>query len=397
MGATVATAESRVEVAAIPLSAFTGAGPDTQALDAGIRRMCRSQAMPGRVRVTFEREPEFSLGCRAAGDDCQILVARAEPAVRARSAGSFGQVVGVACRSVRRLFVNGIEQRLGYLSQLRVEPEFQGRWLVSRGFRALRALHDADPLPAYLTAIVEGNREATGVLLENRRKGFPVFRSVAELRTLAISVSVSKVAAPRGGWISAACETETSEIAAFLRCEGRRRQFFPAHTADSLRALASFGLRMEHFLVGRRASGEIAGVIALWDQSSYKQTVVQGYSGWLRAAAPLLNWSAPWTGRSFLPRPGDKLQSAYAAFVCVANDDSQVFGALLAETLNSARRRGFTHVLLGMDARDPLLPVAQNFGHISYPSRLYLAEWPEGGTFHEQLDDRPVYADIATL
>jgi hypothetical protein len=397
MEATVATLESRVEVTTIPLSAFAGAGPDAQAVDAAIRRICRSQAMPGRVRVTFEREPEFSLGCRAAGDDCQILVARAVGSAGGSDAETSSQIAGVACRSVRRLFVNGAEQRLGYLSQLRVDRKFQGRWLVSRGFRALRALHDADPLPAYLTAIVEGNREATGVLLKNRRKSFPVLCSVAELRTLAISVAAGKHAPRCGASISSACDADASEIAAFLRREGARRQFFPAHTEDSLRALAAFGLRLEDFLVARSASGEIAGVIALWDQSSYKQTVVRGYSGWLRAAAPLLNWSAPWTGRSAMPRPGEKLRSAYAAFVCIANDEAPIFRALLAETLNVARRRGFTHVLLGMDARDPLLPVAQRFKHISYPSRLYLAEWTEGETFHEQLDDRPVYADIATL
>jgi len=392
MEAAGTTKEFRLELATIPLAAFADASAEAQATDAAIRRLCRGQAMPGRVRVTFEREPEFALGCRAAGDDCQIVVARA-----ANGNTDEETIAGVACRSARRLFVNGCELRLGYLSQLRIDREFQGRWLVSRGFRALRELHDADPLPAYLMAVVEGNREATGVLIRNRRKGFPAFRFAAELHTLAISAGGPKPASRRDVSVAPARYSDAADIVTFLRREGPRRHFFPAHTEESLRALAPFGLRMEHFLVARRAGGEIAGLIALWDQSGYKQTVVQGYSGWLRAAAPLLHRSAPWIGLAALPRPGQKLRSAYAAFVCIANDDPEVFGALLRETHNAACQRGFTRVLLGMDTRDPLLPIARGYKHVSYPSRLYLAEWPEGGHFHEQLDDRPVYADIATL
>jgi hypothetical protein len=355
--------------------------------DAAIRAMCRRQAMPGRVRVTFEREPEFSLGCRAAGQDCKILVARAT---------DDGEIVGVACRSARGVFVNGREERLGYLSQLRIESRFQGKWLVSRGFRMLREMHEADPLPAYLTAIVEGNREAFGVLVENRRKSFPVFHPVAEIHTLAIRISSERLPPPCDAAIAPAEEHEAAEIAAFLCREGARRQFFPAHSEASLRGLAEFGLRVEDFRIARRA-GQIAGVMALWDQSAYKQTVVQGYSGWLRAAAPLYNWSAGWTGRAALPRPGEKLLSAYAAFACVARDDEEMFTSLLCEICHEAQQRGFDFVLLGMDARDPLFGAARRWKHIAYPSRLYLAEWPEGGNFHEQLDDRPAYADIATL
>jgi hypothetical protein len=50
-----------------------------------------------------------------------------------------------------------------------------------------------------------------------------------------------------------------------------------------------------------------------------------------------------------------------------------------------------------MDRRDPLLPVALAYPHIQYHSRLYLVEWPEGESLHQQLDRRPVYVDIATL
>ena len=95
----------------------------TPADDAAIRQLLRREPMPGRIRVTYQREPEFRLGCEVTGEDCQVLVARRQDS---------DEIVGVASRSVRRVFVNGREQRVGYLGQLRIDPRFRGRWLVSR-------------------------------------------------------------------------------------------------------------------------------------------------------------------------------------------------------------------------------------------------------------------------
>jgi len=125
--------------------------------DASIRQLVKRQAVPGRISIAFEREPDFSLGCAVTGDDCQILVARTK---------EDAEVVGVACRSIRQVFLNGNEQRLGYLGQLRVDDRFRGRWLVSRGFSLLRQLHENDPVPAYLAAISlrERTRPGLGVI-----------------------------------------------------------------------------------------------------------------------------------------------------------------------------------------------------------------------------------------
>lgn len=336
--------------------------------DEGLRRLLRTQAMPGRVRVAFCREPDFSIGCAVTGDDPRILVAR--------SAHS-GDVVGVACRSVRHVFLNGRERRIGYLGQLRVDERYRGRWLVSRGFAMLAQMHREDPLPAYLASIVDGNVEATGVLVRNARRGFPEFREIARYVTLALRVRSRKFFARTTG----AC---LDEIAAFLRHEGPRRQLSSVWTADALRGLRSYGLRPEDMRVARRGRG-ICGVMALWDQSAYKQSVIQGYSGWLRAAAPLL------------PRPGTSLRSAYASLACIENDDPAVFGSLLREIYTLAAQRGFEYLLVGLDLRDPLLRVAQTYSHVAYPSRLYLASWPDGGPSYEPLDARPAYVDIATL
>jgi hypothetical protein len=359
----------------------------TAADDIAIRGLCRREAIPGKITVRYEREPDFSLGCRVTGDEFQVVVARDR---------GDGEVVGVACRSTRELFVNGMPQRLGYLGQLRVDQRFRGRWLVSRGFSMLKELHEQDPVPAYLVSIVGGNHEAEEVLVRKARRSFPAFHWVADFNTLAISLGRTERPLDIGVEISAGSSDQICEIVRFLQEHGKHRQFFPVWTEDSFDKLASLGLRIEELRIVRR-NGEIAGIAGLWDQSGYKQTVIQQYSGWLRAAAPFYNFGAPWMGHATLPRPGAKVRSVYAAFVCIADDQLQIFSALLRELYNLARSRAFEYLLIGLDARDPLLAIARKYSHVPYPSRLFLAEWPNGGRFHEQLERRTAYVDIATL
>jgi hypothetical protein len=353
------------------------AGP---ADDAGIRGLVRRETLPGRIHMALPRDPDFSLGCAVTGDDYRILVARS---------AEDGAIVGVACRSVRHVFVNGRRQRVGYLGQLRVDERFRGRWLVSRGFSLLARIDREDPVSAYLVSIVEGNPEAIGVLVARPRRSFPVFREVARYQTLALPVRRAKPALDRGDEIVPGTVDQLPAVARFLQTEGARRQFSSVWTEDALRRQGEFGLRVEDVRIARRG-GTIAGVIALWDQTAYKQAIVRGYSGWLKAVAPLTR----------LPRAGEQVRSAYASLVCVANDDPVLFARLLREIYNLAHTRRFHYILVGLDARDPLLRIPRAYSHVAYPSRFYLGTWANGSNGdrpHEQLDDRPAYVDIATL
>jgi hypothetical protein len=366
------------------------AGP---ADDAAIRRLVGRQVTPGRIMLAMPREPEFARGCAVTGDDYRILVARSS---------ENRDIVGVACRSTRRVFVNGREQRIGYLSQLRVDERYRGRWLVARGFARLAQIDREDPVPAYLVSIVDGNDTATGVLVRKRRPSFPVFREVARYRTLALATRRLKPMFDEGEEIVAGQENQLHQIASFLREHGAKRQFFSVWTEDSLRTLGSAGLRLTDMHIARR-NGQIAGVIALWDQTAYKQAVVRGYTGWLKLIAPLTGLAGSWSPVPALPHVGAEVRSAYASLVCIAHDDTRVFERLLRAAVNTAAARRFDYLLVGLDARDPLLPVVRRYSHLCYPSRLYLAAWPHesvgpnGELPHEPLTGAPAYVDIATL
>lgn len=356
----------------------------TPADDPSIRGLLRREPVPGRIAISYEREPDFSIGCEATGKNVAVLTARDVDT---------GEIVGVACRSEREVYVNSTPMRLGYLGQLRIDRRYRGRWLVSRGYSLLKQLHDLDPVAGYLAAVTTDNREAEGILVAKPRKYFPAFHPIADYWTLALEVKRAK----RAFGIDSAQPDDIPELIHFLSTEGSRRQFFPVWSEERLLELIrNLGLRLEDVQIARR-KGAIAGLMALWDQSKYKQNVVRSYSGWMRVAAPLYNVGAPWVQKPRLPRPGEKIRNGYAAFVCIAQDDMAVFKELLAATLQRAALCGLDFLLLGLDARDPLLAAARECPHVLYRSRLYFAEWPEGGHLHARLDHRPSYVEIATL
>jgi hypothetical protein len=364
-------------------------GLATPADDELIRGLLRREPVPGRIAISHEREPDFSRGCDATGDNATVLVARDLDT---------GVIAGVACRSEREVYVNGAPARLGYLGQLRIDRRYRGRWLVSRGFSMLKELHNRDPLPGYLAAVTAGNREAEGILVKTGRKRFPTFHPVARYYTLALPVSrATSGVAPRVSSVVSATANDIPEIVRFLQTSGPRRQFFPVWSEARLISLTTrLGLRIEDIQIAWR-SGRIAGVIGLWDQSAYKQDVVRAYAGWLRLAAPLYNAGAPCFGRPRLPKTGERIRSGFAVFNCIEQDSPSVFGDLLFATMHRAAVRGLDYVLMGLDERDPLFRTARERLHIPYRSGLFLAEWPEGGHLHAQLNHRPSYVEIAML
>ena len=339
--------------------------------DAGIRRLLATSPMPGRIRVRFEREPDYFAGCDAMGSFTQVLVARDDD-----------RVVGVACRAVQRMYINGVAEDVGYLGQLRVDAAYRGRLLVARGFRRLRELHADGRVRGYITTIIDGNAEAEGVLVRRARGAMPRYRFLDKLFTLAVPVSrlrqrpfTTEPQRTRRVLRDLCDSVVKMPFGAFLQKHAPTRNLFPA----------------------TEPQGEIieieGGVAALNDQRSYKQTVIDGYSPVLKIARPIYNL----VGRIKLPRPGAILNHAYVTHFCVAGDDLLVAKELIEKLLDAAARRNLDHILLGFTEGDPLLRVARKFHPVEYESSIYSVAWNDEDDLHDRLDSRPRALDLSAL
>ncbi|MDQ4076637.1 MAG: hypothetical protein M3220_10380 [Chloroflexota bacterium] len=359
----------------------------TPADDAAIRELLRESAVPGHITVSYQREPDYFAGCGTMGPFWQVPVARHLPT---------GALAGLGCRALRPLFVNGRVEEVGYLGQLRVATRFQGRWLLPAAFRFLRSLHDDGRARGYLTTIIAGNEEARGLLVDKPRRHYPTFREVASLHTIAILLRRSRGGRASPSEVGWGNRSVLPEIVAFLREQGAEKQFYPAYSEEDFVGPLTRGFQLEDLAIVRHG-GRIAGVAGLWDQSAYKQSVVRAYSGTLARQRPLIGAAARLVGMPPLPPPGQPIRLAYASFICIADNDPATFRILLRHLCHRAATRGYTFLMVGLAASDPLLAVARESLHVTYRSTLYTACWEDGGSFHEQLDKRIPYVEIASL
>jgi hypothetical protein len=348
----------------------------TAAHEQALRRMARDQAMPGRIQLAFAREPDWFAAQEVLGHAHQTIVATDDA----------HSVVGCGVRAIRRAFVNGTESTIGYLSGLRSLPDSRRATGLARGYRFLRQLHEADRrAPAYLTTIVEDNANVAA-LLTSARAGLPAYLDQGRFLSSVIPLGRRRpVSPPQGIAIRTGADIPLDELLGFLRKEGPRRQFFPALHREDFGSPRLRGLDPSDFLVAVRG-GQLVGVAAVWDQSSFRQTLVAGYAPALRFARPALNLVMRLAGRRPLPPPGQCLRFFHVAFICICDDDPSILAALLERVHADYRDSPFDHFVVGLHERDPLRPALRRFPAIQYASRLYLAGWDDGRDFCDSLD-----------
>lgn len=360
----------------------------TRADEPEIRALVGATAMPGAVAVRFAREPDYFAGTTIMGEPCDVVV------VRERRTG---RLAGIGCRAERRAFVNGREERIGYIGQIRAADGYRGRWLVQRAMAWLRESGHTDLL--YTGVVARENPRARELLVGRRAPGAPLRTRLAGLTTCAILLRPRRPPRIPGLDVEPGSAGTIPEIVGFLREEGPRRQLFPAYTVEDFTAGRTLrGLAPEDVAVARRGA-RIVGVMAAWDQSAYKQDVVAAYGPTLRRLRPAYDALARLLGARRLTPPGASIPLSFAACTAVEGDDPAVLRGLLAACTERARGRGKAFLMVGLADEDPLLPAVRRWLHVTYRSDLFTLAW-DGAQLPVRLpvpDGRVPYIEIATL
>jgi hypothetical protein len=190
---------------------------------------------------------------------------------------------------------------------------------------------------------------------------------------------------------------ERDEWLQFIDETGRLRLFFPRYTAaDFFGGTPGLrGIDPRNFWLCRR-NGQIAGTLAAWDQSSFKQTVVERYHGPLRFWRPMHNLVAPAIGWPRFPAPGARLPHAMLAVPLLREDDPEVFWAMCAAASRTLRGN-VECLLLGLFERDPLVPAVRRRALHCYMSRVYVACWDDAAIDPRQFENRNLYLELGSL
>ena len=362
-------------------------GLATASDDAELRARMSADIMPGKIAVSFRREPSFFAGCDVLGRQYQIIKCTDD---------SSNRIIGLGSRYINSCYINGAERRTGYLADLRIQPEYRGRLALARGYRYLQELHNRDPAPLYLTMILDGNTAAETILTSGRA-GLPVYRPAGKIRTPAVFLDTRRRAIPLQGIVCRrARPPDRQKIFSFMALHRPGKQFAQVVHEHDLGSNTLRGLSIDDFYLAMRGD-EIAGVIAAWDQSACRQTHVERYSLGLGLARPFYNLFSAVTPYRPLPSCGEKIPFFYLAFVTIENNDREIFASLLRYVYNDRCRSVWHYFIAGFHESDPLAGVLDDYRGISAAGRLFVVYYPENLPDYARLDGRIPNIEISMI
>jgi len=355
--------------------------------DAGLRAVLCSIHMPGRIVLSYQREPNYFYGANIQGKKHQTIAGIKQ-----------NRVVGFGCRSLKPMYINGSPKMFGYLSGLRSLPEVRGGRPLLAGYKFLHRLHADNDTPAYITTIIDENEYAKKVITSSRF-GLPKYTDWGRYITYVINLNrrSRQIRKLKDISIIRGIDLELEKIVSFLNDNGSKRQFFPVYSKNDFNTEYTRDFSQSNFYIAVQRD-KILGLLGVWDQTKYKQNVIIEYQGALSIFRKLINIGLTLSGYHSLPTPGEELKMLYASFVCIYQDDPQILTELLRAVYNDYKNGDFHFVGVGLHEKDPLNAALKHFSVFRYYSRLYIVNWEDGDQFCKDLDkSRIPYLELATL
>ncbi len=319
---------------------------------AALEALFSATSMGTRIRIGFERDPDYFLGSFVQAD---------MPCVWAAFEAS-GRAVGLFSAGSRRVWL-GEETSMRYLSDLRIHPDYQGSSFFARGFHRLR--YEVFEKGEWAqTLVLEDNLRALDLLC-SKRGGLPEYRPAG--RYVSWLLPSQRIDMPRNLKVSRAALEDRDEMQILLDKFVRSRSF------SGIVRLEDFGkpcwrdISMDDFLVARK-SGALVGMMGLWDQRRFQRLKIHSYPPAISALRPLWNHisSIP------LPKRNHFLPLRKATAIACQNDDPEILRALLAAALAGKDER---LLLVGFSVEDPLTSTFQKLKARKAYGRHFLVGW----------------------
>jgi Acetyltransferase (GNAT) domain len=355
---------------------------DNEAL-VGLAGVC---PMEGDIRLRMDRAPDFFALNRLEGDAWRVGVA----------IDADDRVVGCVAVARRRVWLNGAETTIAYVGDMKVHPRARRSGaadLLTTYAREVSGALCGEDAPIVAT-ILAGNDA-----MERRTRGprgMPVLARFATLQVAAIPLLWERRERVTGFSIWPASDRDLERMAALWDELAPARQLAPALDADSLAAWigGAPGLAVSDYLLALDRRGRLRGFLAVWDQASFKQMRVVGYSPRLAVARQAINLIAPLAGAARLPEPGAPLPALAIAHLCAA--DPAVLRALILEAYRRRRGGRYAFLTVGLDVRDPLL--AATAGLLAQPTLVHAYVTSPCGTCDPAyLIGRPLHHETALV
>lgn len=314
-----------------------------------IRQVFESDHFGGGIEVQFLRNPDPYASMQMEGERAVIVLLKDKSCEN--------KVIGVGACIIRRSYIGGEIKRTGYLTGLKILPEFRKKVrCIPQCYKFLyentRGLVDV-----YFTTILSDNIYAQK-LLEKKRKNMPRYLCLGNY-----SVYCFKAHCRKDKRYSIV-KGKKEEFEEFYKTHTRHMNFTSAdfHLA-SLKNEDFYGLYKKEHLIG---------VGAVLDQNSYKQYIIKGYNGIYKYLSKL---PTKLLGYPSFPKVNKPVNYGCISFLFVNDKKREAAGYFIKQLCEINDNYDF--LMLGLHEEDPLNETVKIIKHVKYQSKVYLVSWDD--------------------
>jgi hypothetical protein len=259
-------------------------------------------------------------------------------------------IVAFCSAIVRDGWLEGRVQKVAYVCDLRMVPEYRKQRILPRACRDFFAYLAANQqVKAFYSVSLHANKGAVAA------RRFSNGQVIGNFYMVNVPfVGRDKKTLHR---VSRASSSDVAALADFLDRQARKRQFGYCHDEASLRQRLQIwpGLSIRDFYLIRDAAGAIVACAAPWNAAhgSLRRTRVMAYQGRMRWVKRFYNAEAWLRGFKPLPKPGDCLQQVTLTHLEVKDDDPDLFRDLLSQIFTDYRNQDLHFLNFMMPADSP--------------------------------------------
>ena len=332
--------------------------------DDELREILSKTYMKGEISLSFESEPSFFNSISILGESQEVLIIRDLENEK---------IIGFMIKSIKNVFINGHPKKVRYLSSLRLLDEYRRGRLMHQGFQYLKSFIENSNMINF-TTIIEDNRYARDMLTSSR-VGLPNYLPIGKMKTFIIKPtsrvrykSKSNIKIEKG--IS---KFSLKEIISFLHKEGSKKDFFPVYTEEMFNSSQLRDFDINNLYLAHNET-EILGVVGVWDQTRFKQTVVKELSNKYKLLKPFNNYIlSPIFNYPLISPPG-KIRSFYINLISIRNNNPDTLSLLIDQISIDYSNCGYNYFIIGLSENDNLCFSLDNFHTLEYNSLLYLVD-----------------------
>lgn len=355
-----------------------------------LQTLINSTPQPGKIKINFERYPDFFHGSHVVTTDPDIWVM-----VDTQE----NCLAGVFSIGSREVYVNGIRKRVRYGNDLRIHPDYQGGRTLVRLFKKYREIMKSD----WMQTVILSDNEASLSTVGSGRAGLPSYYEYGALKTSMVYLNQTlkkprKRSASSSISIRRATDGDQSRMQDFADRESKKRQFYPHYDfADIKQGNAYYrDLKLSDYFLAFDGD-RLVGITGVWDQKAFKQTRFLAYSGGMQILRHVNNWQAKLMGGMTLPEAGETLEYLVLHCILINENDVDIFNGLFRFIFKEYANDGrYSSLVCGLSVDDPLNTVFDRYRKQVLSSRHFIASYGEDP--RDQFDtQRQFYLEAARL